>query len=157
MQSFGKGTTNWLHGAGYFLIGGGCVLLGLRHVIYDFLSIVIANIAIIMGVVLIYRGLFRFLGITLRHERWLSTTLVVLLAALLYFYTFHIPDINIRIQAFSMVCAAICLIGASGLLKHRDIRNRMVAKMLIAMFLLMSSLFIFRFSGRSTPYRLKIS
>ena len=132
-------------GAGYFLIGGGCVLLGLRHVIYDFLSIVIANIAIIMGVVLIYRGLFRFLGITLRHERWLSTTLVVLLAALLYFYTFHIPDINIRIQAFSMVCAAICLIGASGLLKHRDIRNRMVAKMLIAMFLLMSSLFIFRF------------
>lgn len=145
MQSFGKGTTNWLHGAGYFLIGGGCVLLGLRHVIYDFLSIVIANIAIIMGVVLIYRGLFHFLGITLRHERWLSTTLVVLLAALLYFYTFHIPDINIRIQTFSMVCAAICLIGASGLLKHRDIRNRMVAKMLIAMFLLMSSLFIFRF------------
>ena len=63
-------------GAGYFLIGGGCVLLGLRHVIYDFLSIVIANIGIIMGVVLIYRGLFRFLGITLRHERWLSTTLV---------------------------------------------------------------------------------
>ena len=118
MQSFGKGTTNWLHGAGYFLIGGGCVLLGLRHVIYDFLSIVIANIAIIMGVVLIYRGLFRFLGITLRHERWLSTTLVVLLAALLYFYTFHIPDINIRIQTFSMVCAAICLIGASGLLNQ---------------------------------------
>lgn len=131
-------------GVGYFLIGGGCVLLGLRHFIYDFASIVISNIAIIMGVVLIYRGLFNFLGISLRFERWLSPTLVVLLAGVLYFYTFHIPDVNLRIQGFSIVFAAACFIGASGLLQHREIHNRMAAKMLIAMFLLVGAFFIFR-------------
>lgn len=131
-------------GVGYFLIGGGCVLLGLRHFIYDFASIVVSNIAIIMGVVLIYRGLFNFLGISLRFERWLSPTLVLLLAAVLYFYTFHIPDVNLRIQAFSIAFAVACFIGASGLLHHREIHNRMVAKMLIAMFLLVGAFFIFR-------------
>jgi len=59
-------------GTGYFLIGGGCVLLGLRHFIHDFASVVLSNLAIIIGVILIYQGLFRFLGITLRFERWLS-------------------------------------------------------------------------------------
>lgn len=132
-------------GAGYFLIGGGCVLLGLRHFIYDFASIVLANTAIIMGVVLIYRGLFRFRGISLSYERWLSPTLVLVLAALMYFYTFHIPDVNLRIQAFSIVFAAACLIGATGLFRHRESHNRMAGKMLIAMFLLVSAFFIFRF------------
>ncbi|MCG7200214.1 GGDEF domain-containing protein [Marinobacter pelagius] len=131
-------------GVGYFLIGGGCVLLGLRHFIHDFASIVLSNTVIIMGVVLIYRGLFSFLGISLRFERWLSPTLVVLLAAVLYFYTFHIPDVNLRIQAFSIAFAVACFIGASGLLQHREIHNRMVAKMLIGMFLLVGAFFIFR-------------
>ncbi len=131
-------------GVGYFLIGGGCVLLGLRHFIHDFASIVISNIAIIMGVVLIYRGLFNFLGISLRFERWLSPTLAVLLAGVLYFYTFHIPDVNLRIQAFSIAFAVACFIGASGLLQRREIHNRMAAKMLIAMFLLVGAFFIFR-------------
>lgn len=131
-------------GVGYFLIGGGCVLLGLRHFIYDFASIVLSNTAIIMGVVLIYRGLFNFLGISLRFERWLSPTLVLLIAAVLYFYTFHIPDVNRRIQAFSIAFAVACFIGASGLLQHREIHNRMVAKMLIGMFLLVGVFFIFR-------------
>lgn len=56
-------------GAGYLLIGGGGVLLGLRHFIHDFVSIVLANTAIIIGVVLVYRGLFQFIGISLRFER----------------------------------------------------------------------------------------
>ncbi|MFC4259681.1 GGDEF domain-containing protein [Marinobacter lacisalsi] len=132
-------------GTGYFLIGGGGVLLGLRHFIHDFASIVLANIAIVIGVVLIYRGLFKFIGISLRFERWLSPILVVLLAAVMYFYTFHTPDVNLRIQAFSIVFAAACFIGASGLLQHREIHNRMVARMLIAMFLLVGAFFIFRF------------
>lgn len=110
-------------GVGYFLIGGGCVPLGLRDFIYDFASIVHANTAIIMGVVLIYRGLFNFLGISLRSERWLSPALVVLIAAVLYFYTFHIPDVNRRIQAFSIAFAAACFIGAIGLLQHREIHS----------------------------------
>lgn len=132
-------------GIGYLLIGGGCVLLGLRHVIHDFASIVLSNTAIIMGVVLIYRGLFSFLGISLRFERWLSSTLLILLAPILYFYTFHTPDIGVRIQAFSIVFAAACLTGASGLLLHREIHGRTAVKMLIAMFLLLSAFFIFRF------------
>ncbi|HUH38861.1 MAG TPA: GGDEF domain-containing protein [Spongiibacteraceae bacterium] len=131
-------------GVGYFLVGGGCVLLSLRHVIYDFASIVLSNTALAMGIILIYRGLFDFLGISLRLERWLSPTLVVLLAAVLYFYTFHIPDVNLRIQALSFVIAAACFIGASGLLQHGEIRNRTVAKMLIAMFFLVGAFFVFR-------------
>lgn len=132
-------------GVGYFLIGGGCVLLGLRHFIHDFASIVLSNMAIVMGVVLIYRGLFNFLDISLRFERWLSLALVMLLAPVLYFYTFHIPDISMRIQAFSIVFAAACFIGVSGLLQHHEIHSRIVVKMLIAMFLLLGIFFTFRF------------
>lgn len=132
-------------GVGYFLIGGGCVLLGLRGFTHDFASIVLANMAIVMGVVLIYRGLFSFLNISLRFERWLSPALVVLLAAVLYFYTFHIPDVNLRIRAFSIAFAAACFIGASGFLQHRETHSRTVAKMLIGMFLLLCAFFIFRF------------
>lgn len=131
-------------GAGYFLIGGGCVLLGLRDFIHDFASIVLSNTAIILGVILIYRGLFNFLGISLRYERWLSPTLVLLLAAVLYFYTFHVPDVNVRIRALSVTFAAACFIGASGLLQHREIHSRMAANLLIAMFLLVGAFFIFR-------------
>lgn len=69
---------------------------------------------------------------------------MVLLAAAIHFYTFHTPDVNLRIQAFSLAFAIACFIGASGLLQHREIHNRMVAKMLIAMFLLVGAFFIFR-------------
>ncbi|MEP3563225.1 MAG: GGDEF domain-containing protein [Marinobacter sp.] len=131
-------------GLGYFLIGGGCVLLGLRHFIHDFASIVISNLAIIMGVVLTYRGLFRFLGISLPLERWLSPALLMLLASVLYFYTFHTPDLIPRIQAFSTAFAIASFIGAYGLLQHTDIRSRMVVKMLIGMFLLVGAFFVFR-------------
>ncbi|MBR9871977.1 MAG: GGDEF domain-containing protein [Gammaproteobacteria bacterium] len=133
-------------GAGYFLIGGGCVLLGLRHFIHDFASVVISNLAIIMGVILIYRGLFRFLGISLRFERWLSPALLVLLAPVLYFYTFHAPDVSLRIQAFSATFAVASFIGACGLLQHPETRSRSVARMLIAMFLTVAAFFIFRVS-----------
>ncbi|MBJ6137856.1 GGDEF domain-containing protein [Marinobacter litoralis] len=131
-------------GAGYLLIGGGCVLLGLRHLIHDFASVVISNVAIIMGVVLTYRGLFRFLDISLRFERWLSPTLLVLLASVLYFYTFYSPDLIPRIQAFSTTFAAACFIGAYGLSQHPDYRSRLVIKMLIGMFLLIGAFFVFR-------------
>ena len=131
-------------GAGHFLIGGGCVLLGLRHFIHDFASVVLSNLAIIMGVILIYRGLFRFLGLTLRSERWLSPALLVLLAPVMYFYTFHAPDLNLRIQAFSTTFAVASFIGACGLLQHPETRTRSVIRMLIGMFLLVSAFFVFR-------------
>ncbi|WP_417548544.1 hypothetical protein [Marinobacter segnicrescens] len=51
----------------------------------------------------------------------MSPTLVVLLAAAMYFYTSHIPDVNLRIQALSIAFSAACFIVASGLLQHREI------------------------------------
>ncbi|QBM17008.1 hypothetical protein MARI_11120 [Marinobacter sp. JH2] len=131
-------------GTGYFLIGGGCVLLGLRHFIHDFASIVLSNLAIIMGVILIYRGLFRFLGISLRFERWLSPALLLFLAPVLYFFTFHVPDVSPRIQAFSATFAVASFIGAWGLLQHPETRSRSVTRMLIGMFLIVTAFFIFR-------------
>ncbi|MBO1519536.1 GGDEF domain-containing protein [Oceanisphaera pacifica] len=131
-------------GMGYFLIGGGCVLLGLRHFIHDIASILLSNVAIISGVVLINRGLFNFLGISLRFERWLSPLLIVLLAAALSFYTFYIPNVSLRIQAFSLTFALICFIGAGGVLQHNKPHGRMAANMLMVMFLLIGAFFIFR-------------
>lgn len=131
-------------GISYLLIGGGCVLLGLRYFIHDFASIVLSNMAILMGVILIYRGLFKFLDISLHFERWLSPALVMLLAPALYFYTFHTPDVGVRIQVFSILLAAACFTGASGLLLHREIHGRTAVKMLIAMFLLLGIFFTFR-------------
>jgi len=131
-------------GLGHLLIGSGYVLLGLRGVINDFVSVVIANSAIYIGVIVIYRGLFRFLGISFNLERYLSPLLAASLAVLLYYYKFHVPNVNIRIIFFSLFFSAICFIAIFGLLKYEKEFGRTAVKLIISMFFIIGVFHLFR-------------
>lgn len=131
-------------GTGYLMIGLGCTLVGLRHLINDFTSIVIANLIICLGVILVYKGLFSFLAISLRLERFLSPLLLLFLLAGLYYYSTYIPDINRRIEVFSTVFAALCFIGAFGLLLYTRTHNRAAVRVLTGMFVLVGAFHLFR-------------
>jgi len=131
-------------GIGHFFIGAGYILLGMRHVIDDFISIVIANSIIYIGVILIYRGLFSFLDISLKFERNLSILLTALLAVLLYYYKFQVPDVNTRIILFSLFFSVICFIPALGLIKYKKEHGSVAVKLLIIMFLLVGFFHLYR-------------
>ncbi|NJN46629.1 MAG: hypothetical protein HC808_09280 [Candidatus Competibacteraceae bacterium] len=57
-----------LVGSGFLIMGLGYVLLGMRHVLPHVVTIVIANSLIYLSLIMVYRGLFRFLSVSLSRE-----------------------------------------------------------------------------------------
>ncbi|NWF36088.1 diguanylate cyclase [Mariprofundus sp. KV] len=133
-----------LMGTGYIFIGVGHFLLGMRHVLNDFTSIVIGNPIIILGVVLVYRGLFRFIGIVPKLDYRLIFLLITFLAGSLYYYKFQVPDINARMILFSLTYSIICFIPAFGLWKHKKKHFNVQINLLFTMYLVMGLFHSFR-------------
>ncbi|MCF7971069.1 MAG: GGDEF domain-containing protein [Methylococcaceae bacterium] len=133
-----------LMGIGYILIGVGHFLLGMRDILNDFTSIVIGNPMIILGVILVYRGLFRFIGIVPKLETRLIFLFIPLLAGLLYYYKFQVPDINARMILFSLTYSTLCFIPAFGLWKHKKEYFNVQINLLITMYLAMGFFHGFR-------------
>jgi len=133
-----------LIGVGHLFIGIGYVLLGMRNAINDFTSIVIANSVIYIGVILVYRGLFLFLDISLKLEQYLSFFLTILLAGILYYYTFLVPDVNTRIIFFSLFFSVICFIPAFGLSQYKKEDGRAAVKLLIIMYCTIGLFYLYR-------------
>lgn len=104
-----------LIGWGLLLMGLGYVLLGLRQVVSYFVSIIVANSLIYVALILIYRGLFRFLKISVPGEKILSLVGLGFLVAVLFYFTYHTFDVNARIMGFSASYALLCFITAYGL------------------------------------------
>jgi len=121
-------------GWGQLLLGLGALLLALRHLINDFTSIMVANLVIYIAVILIYRGLLRFLDIPLPFKGYLGPLLTVLLAGFLYYYKFHVPNINIRIVAFSTLFSVLCFIAVFGLSKYTKECGRTAIRIVAFMF-----------------------
>ncbi len=133
-----------LIGYGHLCLGCGYVLLGLRHLINDFTSIVIANTVAYIGLILLYRGLFRFLALKLRFERYLSPALAALLAWLLYYHGFITPNLNLRIVYVSLLFATLCYIAVLGLRKYAEEHGRTAIRLLTLMFFVVGSFHVFR-------------
>ncbi|WP_316347963.1 GGDEF domain-containing protein [Desulfuromonas acetoxidans] len=121
-------------GLGQLLLGLGALLLALRHLINDFTSIMVANLVIYISVILIYRGLLRFLDIPSPFKGYLCPLLTVLLAGFLYYYKFHVPNINIRIVAFSTLFSVLCFIAVFGLSKYTKECGRTAIRIVAFMF-----------------------
>lgn len=84
-----------------FSFFAGYVLVSLRGVIPDFLSIIVSNLMVVYGQILIYQGnqLF-FESSPFRLSNYL---LLVVYAALQLFFTYSQPDINVRIALGAIV------------------------------------------------------
>lgn len=85
---------------GSLCLGAGLVMLGLRGLIPDFFSIVIANTLIIYEVVLIRRGLAAFTGQPARL--WPDAAFLMLYGSLLAWLTYFHPDITARVMVISL-------------------------------------------------------
>ena len=131
-------------GYGFLLGSAGSLLLSLRHFISDFASIVIANSASYIGLLLIYRGLFRFLGVTLPWEKYVSTLFLCVLVFCLVFFTYVVPDVNARILAYSTCVAVLFAIPGYGLFRSWTQSRRHPVLLLAMTFLAIDLYFAYR-------------
>jgi len=122
----------------------GFLLLGLRQHINSFFSIIIANSAILVSILLIYEGLVRFLKIEATWEKTFSITLLALLLISFPFFTYINPDINIRVIIFSTFLSLQCLLVSNALLYKIKLYRSEAVTFLGLMFLIIALFFAFR-------------
>ena len=92
----------------------GMVLMSLRGILPDFISIIVANTFLMAGFVFIAYGLELFTDSTRRI--WLFASLVTITIILCLFFTYYSPNVNARIIAVSTIIALVY--GYSGCLVH---------------------------------------
>ena len=131
-------------GYGFLLRSASGLLFSLRHFISDFASIVIANSASYIGILLIYRGLFRFLGVTLPWEKYVSTLFLCVLVFCLVFFTYVVPDVNARILAYSTCVAVLFAIAGYGLFRSWTQSRRHPVLLLAMTFLAIDLYYAYR-------------
>jgi PAS domain S-box-containing protein len=82
------------------------LLLGLRGLIPDFISIVVANAGLVLGQICVYLGNCRYLGRPL-GPRWLWGGAMLLTVALFSLFTFIFPSLVTRTISISLVIALV--------------------------------------------------
>ena len=82
--------------------GSGFMLLSLRGLIPDFISIVIANCLLLAALFCFHEGIARFRRLPNRMP-WLGSLLVTILALLLFRYTYILPSIATRIVIMALL------------------------------------------------------
>jgi diguanylate cyclase (GGDEF)-like protein len=102
--------------AGNALNAAGFMLMALRGMIPNVLSIILANLLVLSGSVLFLEGVRCFRGVAGR--RILIFSLVILQALGMAYYTYVIDNVGVRIIIFSMFVAAV-----SGLVAWELFRN----------------------------------
>lgn len=132
-----KATFHWMAGA--FLMALGFLLIGLRHQIGPFWSVVVANLSILTGYYLQYTGVCVFLNKAI--NRPISLALFAVVGVGFVYYTFVSPDVGMRIVFISWSVALITLLAA--MLLGAEIRRRFsVPEALTALFFILYALFM---------------
>ena len=91
--------------------GSGFMLLSLRGLIPDFISIVIANCLLLAALFCFHEGITRFRRLPNRMP-WLGSLLVTILALLLFRYTYILPSIATRIVIMALLTAIPAVMAA---------------------------------------------
>jgi signal transduction histidine kinase len=103
-----------LWSVGATAIGAGYLLVGLRGLVPDLLSIVVGNVLILFGLCRVLCGLRTCLGLVCR-QHW-ERPVVLVLSLTLLFFTYVSPDLSARIVCVSVLLAAITLVAGQLLL-----------------------------------------
>ena len=132
-----KATLYWMAGAA--LLALGFFLIGLRHLVTPFLSVIVSNLAILAGYYLQYRGVQAFLGRATSLIPGL-VLLVVIGTGFLYF-TFISPDVAMRIFMISWAVGLWTLLA--GISLAVEIRQRFsLPEAMTAFLLILFSVFM---------------
>jgi diguanylate cyclase (GGDEF)-like protein/PAS domain S-box-containing protein len=94
----------WL--ADFLLQFTGVLLIALRGILPDFFTIVIANVFIILGNIILYIGLGRYVG---KEGRQLHNYVMLAVFTLMHLYLTYVhPDFNLRVVNISIANIYIC-------------------------------------------------
>ena len=122
--------------------GIGMILLSLRDILPGWLTIVVANLLIIIFFVMIASGLIEFVGG--RKKVWLDVVPIAVVAATFLYFTYHSPDVSARIVIISFLIAVLC--ARSALIIYRCVPSILAGTnwVLLASLILMGGWFLGR-------------
>jgi len=131
-------------GFSYFLFSFGFVLVGLRSLISDFLSIVVANTSIVLGFSLLIIGILKFLHLNkTAFEKSTYLLISILFISFTYLTYFH-PDINARIIVVSVIIIYQSLYAGLKVLNNNEAMPLVFANFLGFSFLYCAAVYLFR-------------
>lgn len=107
-------------GYSYFLFSFGFILLGLRHYLADFISIIMANVIIVAAFNLLIVGILRFLKYDKVFFEKLSCILVCGVFVTFVYFTYVYNNVNVRIIIISMIIALQSIFVGFKILIHQD-------------------------------------
>lgn len=135
-----KGILFWVFGT--FSIACSLILLTLRNILPGFLTIVVANLFITYGFAFIWSGMRRFIG----RSRMIKTTIMVPLLTVPFMYWFSEiqPVLWIRIIVASLAITFFSGAISIELLKDYKFKTNLAQKILGAVFIINTTVFIIR-------------
>lgn len=105
----------------------GFLLISLRHLTSDLVSIILANILIVVGIVALLEWLLRFFRVSGQRYRWSSLAVVIITLGLFIYFTKMEPNIAARIVVISSAMAIESALCVWILLRYSDPRLRFPA------------------------------
>ncbi|PMJ91742.1 GGDEF domain-containing protein [Vibrio sp. 10N.261.55.A7] len=126
-----------------FIIGSGPILLSLRGIIPDYLSIVGSNVLIAFGFHLTLYSLSLFRGYSSKLSQISSVLLLVVFISFIYF-TYYVPSIRNRIVVISLFMALVTFSTAIVTLKGKKEDLPLATKMMALPFIAYSIFMVFR-------------
>jgi len=118
------------------------VLIAMRGVIPDILSIVLANALVILGVIFLYAGLNQFIGKTYKQIH--NYIFLAIFTGVHYYFTFIIPDLWIR-NINSSIGMIFVFVQCAWLMLHRtNFNTRHITKSVGIVYIVYTIINIFR-------------
>lgn len=130
----------------------GLFLLGYRDILPDFITIVIANTLLIVGLVLYFEGSRRFLSVSEKINPLSIAAIIINIGTFIYF-TYQLPSDNYRIISFSVIATIVSFLCAREFFCNNPIYWRkpgLMLKMVFIVYGTYQALRIFWTLGEST-------
>ena len=134
------GVGKWV--AAIALLGISLFLIGMRDILSDFFSIIIANILMFSSFAFLFLGFRIFCG--KQPNYYFHSVLLVIYSLIITFFTYIMPNINIKVSLISLVVSIY--MGLCAFLLVVDVKHRFGKpnKLLILTLIIISMLFLFR-------------
>ena len=136
-----QGTKSWV-------IGNACSIIGLFFLIRQevlttrFISIIIGNGLLVLGLIFIYIGIMRFLEN--KVNRFRITTSFAVYSIVFVYFTYMVDDIMMRIVVFSTFIGIYSLLSAQSLLRNKNRSIKTATTFLSGILLLQGGFFAVR-------------
>jgi PAS domain S-box-containing protein len=142
-----KGVGEWA--LGFASVAAGFLLLLLREAIpYLFITVILANLLLIVGSLLIYVGIMKFLDS--KENKWVIVSILSIFSLSFLYFTYKMNDINMRALILSVFLGMISLMSAKALFEKKTKYISSSANFLASIFLIHAFFFALRFILNAT-------